>query len=174
VAGWLEWELEMETESSLLIGRRAVTIGLLLTAYRATAASPPCAPLQVLFVCPAGTVKSAIAREVLKKRASERNIFVQVQSRGIHTEDHVSSALAERLRAEAINTRSEIARDMQPGDVARADIIIAFDDAAKAPGLERSEAWDIPSWNEDYAVAKAALAPKVDALLDRIRSTPCP
>lgn len=163
----------MRTESGIPIGRRAVSIGLLLTANRAFAASLPCAPPQILFVCPAGTVKSAIAREFLKNRAAERAIVIQVQSRGIHIEDHVSAALAEKLEAEGINTRSEIARDLQPGDLARADVVIAFDDAAKAPGMERSEAWDIPSWNENYADAKAALVPKVDALLDRVKSAPC-
>lgn len=163
----------MKTESRILIGRRAVSIGLFLAANRAFAASLPCAPPQILFVCPAGTVKSAIAREFLRKRAAERNMVIRVESRGIHTEDHASAALAEKLKAEGINTRSEIARDMQPGDLARADVVIAFDYAAKAPGMERSEAWDIPSWNENYAGAKAALLPKVDALLDRIRSTPC-
>ena len=163
----------MQTQPSFLIGRRAVTFGLLLATSPAVAAPLPCPATRILFVCPAGTVKSAIAREFLRKRALERNIVVAVQSRAIHVEDHVSPALAAQLRADGIDPRSDIARDVYPDDVAKADMIIAFDDATKASGLERTEAWDIPSWNDQYAKAKAALAPKIDALLDRIESGRC-
>lgn len=156
-----------------MIDRRAAIVGLFLATDRATAALPPCPPPRVLFVCPAGTVKSAIARELLKRRAAERGIAVVVQSRGIHTEDHVSPALTERLRNDAINIRSEIQRDVQPDDVSRADMIIAFDAAAEAPGLERATAWAIPSWNDHYVEAKAAVLPKIDALLDQIRTATC-
>ena len=163
----------MKTQPSVLIDRRAVTFGLLLAASPAVGAPSPCPATRVLFVCPAGTVKSAIAREFLRKRAAERNVAVEVQSRAIHTEDHVSPALAVQLRADGIDPRSDIARDLQPDDVAKADLIVAFDDATNAPALVKAEAWDIPSWNDQYAKAKAALTPKIDALIDRIESERC-
>lgn len=163
----------MQAQPSALTDRRAVTFGMLLAASPAFAAPVPCPATRVLFVCPAGTVKSAIAREFLRKRAAERSIAVEVQSRAIHTEDHVSPALAAQLRADGIGPRSDIARDVHSDDVAKADLIVAFDDATKARGLERAEAWDIPSWNDQYANAKGALAPKIDALLDRIHARPC-
>jgi len=59
-----------------------------------------CAQAQVLFVCPAGTVKSAITRETLKARARAAGLQVQVRSRGVHPQDHVSRGLAANLRTD--------------------------------------------------------------------------
>ena len=151
--------------------RRALT-GLLLAAPTALRAQPaPCGPPPtVLFVCPAGTVKSAIARESLKARAARAGVPVRVQSRGLKVEDHVSPGLAANLTADGIDPTAEPARPLADGEVAAADIVIAFDDAAKAPALRGARAWDIPSWNEDYAGAKAALAGDVDRLVAELRA----
>lgn len=148
--------------------RRSVALGLLLMAGRARAQAP-CAPPVVLFVCPAGTVKSAIARETLRKRAATAGILVQAQSRGIHPEDHVSPGLAANLKADGIDPASEPARTFVDADAARADVVVAFDEAAKVPALSQARAWDIPSWNSDYPAAKAALTARIDDLLAELR-----
>ncbi len=84
------------------VTRRTTVLGLLLAQADAAAAQPrPCPPPRVLFVCPAGSVKSAIAREALKQAASRRGLAVDVQSRGVAPEDHVSPALAANLKAGA-------------------------------------------------------------------------
>ena len=153
----------------ILLNWRSVALGLLFVAGRA-GAQTPCAPPVVLFVCPAGTVKSAIARETLRKRAATAGILVQAQSRGIHPEDHVSPGLAASLKADGIDPASEAARTFVDADAARADIVIAFDEAAKVPALSRARAWDIPSWNSDYPAAKAALAARIDDLLAELRA----
>lgn len=157
-----------------LATRRSVAFGLLVLAGPAAAGPKPCPPPRVLFVCPAGTVKSAIAREELKRRAAARGLAVEVQSRGVDPEDHVSPALAAQLRADGLDPAAETLRGLTPADIARADVVIAFDEAAQAPGLGRARAWDIPSWNSQYAQAKAALAPKVEDLLDELARRQCP
>ena len=150
------------------LDRRSVALGLVLVAGRAEAKTP-CAPPVVLFVCPAGTVKSAIARETLRKRAAAAGVPVQAQSRGIHPEDHVSPGLAANLKADGIDPASEPARAFVDTDAATADVLIAFDEAAKVPALSQARVWDIPSWNSDYPAAKAALASRVDDLLAELR-----
>ena len=156
--------------SALRIDRRRILFGATLLATPGVALAKPCRPPSVLFVCPAGTVKSAIARETLKARAGALGVAVDVQSRGLHVEDHVSPALAAALRADGVNPAAEPARALQDTDVARADIVIAFDEAAQAPQMQRARVWDIPSWNSDYSGAKAALATHVDDLIAGLRS----
>lgn len=152
------------------IDRRRIVLSALLLAAPDAALARPCAPAQVLFVCPAGTVKSAIARETLKARAAAAGVAVRAQSRGLHIEDHVSPALAANLRADGVDPATEPARALQDADVARADIVIAFDEAAQAPLLRRARVWEVPSWNSDYAGAKAALATRIDALVAELRA----
>ena len=62
------------------------------------AASPP----TLLFVCQYGTVKSAVAREMTRRRAAELGLVVNVISRGITPQDHISPTLAQRLTADGI------------------------------------------------------------------------
>jgi hypothetical protein len=139
----------------------------------ATARAEPCPSPRVLFVCPAGTVKSAIARETLKHRAASLRLAVDVRSRGLQVEDHVSPALAANLRADGIDPAAEPARRLAPADIAWADLVIAFDEAAAAPGLGGARAWDTPSWNSDYAGAKLALSRHLDALVAELSSRGC-
>lgn len=149
------------------------TLGLLLTPALAHAQSAPCPPPSVLFVCPAGTVKSAIARETLKRRAAELGVTVSVSSRGVHVEDHVSPGLAANLKADSLDAALEPPQNLVSADVSAADIVIAFDEAAQVPALRGARAWDTPSWNSDYAGAKAALAAHIDRLLAELRAKPC-
>lgn len=157
------------------LGRRAVIAGASLAFMfgRATAA---CAPTRVLFVCPAGTVKSAIAREALKRRAAAEGVAVSVSSRGIHPEDHVSPVLAANLRKDGLDPASEPVRELTDQDVARADLVIAFDEAADAPALRSARAWKTPSWNSDYAAAKADLDNRLTGVLAELKvraAKPC-
>ena len=157
----------------LLIGRRALLSAVIAAAGSAKAAQP-CALPVVLFVCPAGTVKSAIARDSLRREAGKAGVAVSVISRGIHPEDHVSPGLRAKLVADGMNPGSEPALPINAGDIRRASITIVFDEAAAAPGLERARVWDIPSWNGDYSGAKTALATRVDDLVEELRAArPC-
>lgn len=153
--------------------RRNVLLGAAFLALPSVARAKPCPPARVLFVCPAGSVKSAIAREYLKAAAAKRGVPVLVQSRGVHPEDHVSSGLAANLASEGIDPGAEPLRRFTQEDVRRADIVIAFDEAAKEPGLTQARAWDIPSWNSQFAEARAALASRIDALLNELSARGC-
>jgi len=144
-----------------------------VAALPSAALAAPCPVPQVLLVCPAGTVKSAIAREVLKRRAAARGVPLVATSRGVTPEDHVSPALAAHLRADGIDPGAQPLRRFDPADAAAADVVIAFDEAAQVPALRSARVWTTPSWNSDYAAAKAALAPQVEALLDELAARGC-
>ncbi len=152
--------------------RRSLAAGLLWLAAPAVAKAACRAP-GVLFVCPAGTVKSPIAREHLRRAAAARGLTVEVRSRGVEPADHVSPALAANLKADGIDTVTEPVRKLEAADIARADIVIAFDEAALAPGMAHARLWDVPSWNSSYAEARAALTPRIDALVEELASRPC-
>ena len=150
--------------------RDLVLLGALVMAGPVLAACPP---PTVLFVCPAGTVKSAIARDLTRRRAAARGVAVHVASRGVTPEDHVSPALAARLRADGLDPAAEPARALTPADLVGTDIVVAFDEAAQAPGMSRAQVWDTPSWNSSYDRAMLAVTARVDALLDELAAAPC-
>lgn len=146
----------------LTLSRRFLILSL---AGVPSVAGAACAPTRVLFVCPAGTVKSAIAREMLRARIDSQRLNLAVTSRGLRPENHVSEALAARLRADRLDTGREPARPVTARDVADADIVIAFDEATASPLLGKARAWRTPSWNADYDAAKTDLALRLDALV---------
>lgn len=154
--------------SRLSLGRRAFVLGVAL-AMTALEAEAACRPIRVLFVCPAGSVKSAIAREALKRRAAAEGLTVRVSSRGVHPEDHVSPDLAANLRRVGLDPASEPLRALTPGDVADADLVVAFDEAADEPMLGQARAWRTPSWNGDFDAAKTDLDTRLDALSAELR-----
>jgi protein-tyrosine-phosphatase len=133
--------------------------------FAAAPAAAACRPQVVLFVCPAGTVKSAIARETLRRRAAATGLAVDVRSRGVAPEDHVSPELARRLRADGIDPAAEPVLAVTAADVARADVVVAFDAAAEAPVMKGSRAWATPSWNAEYDAAWADLDRRLDGLV---------
>lgn len=160
------------SEPTRFPSRRSLAAGLLWFAAPAVAKAACRAP-SVLFVCPVGTVKSPIAREHLRRAAVARGLAVEVRSRGVEPADHVSPALAAHLKEDGVDTVSEPVRKLAPADIARADIVIAFDEAVQAPGMAQARVWDVPSWNSNYAEAKAALAPKIEALVEELAGRPC-
>jgi hypothetical protein len=148
------------------ISRRAVALGLLATPATALARSPDCGPApQILFVCEAGTVNSAIARESFRARAADAGLDVRVTSRGLHPEDHLTPAVATRLRADGIDPALEPAKALAEADVTEANIVVAFNAAADDPLLRGARRWNVPSWGTDYATAKAAMDTQIGKLV---------
>lgn len=126
----------------------------------------------VLFVCQFGSVKSAAAREIFKRRAATRGVSVNVISRGITPEAHASTALKARLDAEDIDLDAQALTKLTPADLKAADIVVIFDPLPA--DLARADARDwtrTPSFNDDYDQARAYLDPRLDALLDDITAT---
>jgi protein-tyrosine-phosphatase len=154
-------------ESDFILNRRTVLAGMAFCGPLREQ-EPVSRPPHILFVCPAGTVKSAIAREIFRRRARDMGIRVEVRSRGVKPEDHVSPVLASRLKADGVDVAAQPLAALSAEDIAWADRIIAFDSAIQAPGMSRAEAWDIPSWNDTYDRARTAIAPYIDAPLKDI------
>ena len=67
----------------------------------------------------------------------------------------------------------EPARTFALADAAWADIVIAFDEAAAAPGLSEARAWRTPSWVTDYDRAKADLDQRLGELLNELAESSC-
>ena len=159
---------------SLLSNRRFVLTGLALLAAPTSAyAANPCWVPRVLFVCPMGSVKSAIAREKLRREAKARGLALEVHSRGVKPALDISPGLAAHLREEGIDPLADPLRQFTKADADRADITIAFDEAASAPGLEHARKWHSPSWNNDYANAKATMDQHIPALADELAKRTC-
>jgi Low molecular weight phosphotyrosine protein phosphatase len=123
----------------------------------------------ILFVCQAGTAKSAIAREIFKKRAKERGIDTKVFSRGLLIEDHISPELRQKLLADGIDTTAESARTLIPSDWAAADIMVIFNPLPTSINHADVRNWsDVPSVNGDYVNALALIVQRIDLLLTEI------
>jgi len=155
------------THVSPKLPRRAVLAALAVAAAPALARAA-CPPAQVLFVCPYGTVKSAIARETLKRRAADAGLAVRVRSRGLDIQDHVTAALARQLKADGVDPAAEPPRRLEPADLTPGQIVVVFDEAAQDPRLAGARSWDVPSWS-DYPAAKAALSDRIAALVAELR-----
>ena len=115
--------------TKMIVTRRAVVSALSLFAMGCSEEPDgPCvaAPAKVLFICQAGTVKSPVARELFRRRATERGVSVEVQSRGIAPEEHMTDRLLAAARADGINPRREPARALTPKDLRAADVVIYF------------------------------------------------
>ena len=147
---------------------------MLVASFAAVAASACTAagsakPPTILFVCQSGTAKSPIARELLRRRAAERGIRVTAFSRGLALEDHVSPALAARLKADGINTAADTPRQLSPADWRSADLVIVFNPLPAGAKPARLRDWtDLPSVNDAYPAARAMLDQRIDRLLDEI------
>ena len=154
------------------MNRRAMLAGLFAALLPSPGIASPCRPVRVLFVCEAGTVKSAIAREALRKRVALLRLPVLVQSRGLAPENHVTPLLAERLRADGIDTTADPVRALTADDLTHADIVVAFDDASRSPLLSKARAWRTPSWISSYEAARLDLSQRLDALVSELRNAP--
>ena len=154
------------------VDRRGLLAGTLLLAGFAISgclARPNATPQKILFVCQAGTVKSAIAREIFKRRAKERGIVVDVFSRGIVVEDHVSPQLRANLSADGIDTTAEPTTLLAPADWVAADILVNFNPLPASVNHKDVRDWtDVPSVNDNYANARAIMDKRIDALLTEI------
>ena len=123
----------------------------------------------ILFVCQAGTAKSAMARELLRRRAAERGISVVAVSRGLQIDDHVSPKLRQSLVAEGIDTRRDGFSVLTARDVRAADIVVTFTQLPAALRPRDLRDWAaVVSVNDSYLAARADLDRRIDALLDDV------
>ncbi len=126
---------------------------------------------RVLFICEAGTVKSAMAREVFRRRARERGLAVGAFSRGLHLSDHVSDGLRQRLAADGIATTADPAQTLATDDWRSALMVVAFNPLPAS--VERRDVidWtDVGSMNDDYDRSLADLNQRIERLLDMLEA----
>lgn len=151
-------------------GRRAVMAGIasLALAGGLASAAPAGAP-RVLFVCQYGSVKSPIARELLRRRARERGIAVDAFSRGITPEAHLPPAIAALLLAEGIDPARDGLHGLTPQDLEAADTVAFFNPLPAGLRAPRTEDWtSVPSVLDAYPAAIADMKQRVELFLDRI------
>lgn len=153
--------------------RRAAVLGLALAAAIPAPALAQRRP-RVLFVCRFATVKSATARELLRKLARERGVAVAVRSRGITPVDHLPPATRQRLIQDyGIDPAAEAPRALRQADLDWADTVILFDPLPAnlhKPGV--LDWTDQPSMLDRFDASMAYLAAHVAALLDRLARPP--
>ena len=131
------------------------------------------APVRVLFVCQYGTVKSALARELFRKRAAERHIPAIAFSRGITPAEHLSAAARTRMTADGIDPARDPLRGLAPADLRKADIVVIFNPLPAKLASRPIRDWEAtPSVNDDYPNARPELERRIDALLDEIAKLP--
>ena len=151
-------------------GRRLFLASAIVLVLPGTAFARTIVP-SVLFVCQAGTAKSAIARELLRRRARERGIAVTVFSRGLAIENHVSASLKKRLDADAIDTRRDGFRLLSASDLRNADIVVSFTPLPPSYRFSRAKDWSaVPSVNDAYVLARAEMDRRIEQLLDNVEA----
>ena len=126
------------------------------------------APL-VLFVCQYGTAKSAIARELFRRRVRQRHLAIAAFSRGLTIEDHLTPDLRQRLAADGVDPAVEPAQVLQVRDWQRASIVVAFNPLPLEIPCAKLRDWtDLPSITDDYDHTRAILDRRLEALIDEL------
>jgi hypothetical protein len=141
----------------------------LLVAAKAPASRTP----RVLFVCLHGTVKSPIARELMRGQAKALNLTVQARSRGIEPEEGASPEVAAALVRDGIDVRRDRLRALSRTDAAWADVVVFFDPLPfPVTGKDLRDWRDTPSVNQHYAEAMGLMRSRIAALLDELARRP--
>ena len=123
----------------------------------------------VLFICQYGSVKSAITRELFRRRALERGVQVTAISRGIELESHLAPQLRVTLAADGIDPASDGQHQLTRADLHRADMTIILDPLPKGWKARRVHDWtDIRSFNQFFETEKPRVLARIDQLLDEI------
>lgn len=155
--------------------RRTILAAMLLTQLAALpgiAHAKPRAP-RVLFICQFGSVKSAISRELFRRRAAERGIAVTAFSRGIHPESHLDPHLRERLAGQGIDPARDGQHQLSRRDLHRADYTVLLDRLPPALRGHNLRDWtDLGSFNQSYDTEEPRVKARIDQLLDEIAARP--
>ena len=147
-------------------------------AFLATLAAAMCAPAvgatapppRILLVCQFGSVKSAIARELLKRRAAERGARIVVTSRGITPEEHLPADLQSRLSSDGIDPRAQPLRKLDQKDLDEVDLVVFFDPIPSSFKMGPSRDWtQVPSILRQYPEARTDLERRIDALIAELK-----
>ena len=160
------------SETKSVLSRRAVLgAGIAMAACGApvTAQQKGKPPTRVLFICEFGTAKSAIARELFRRRVQERGVAATSFSRGLAVEDHMTPPLRERLTREGIDPTHDAPVKLPSGDLAKADIVVSFAKLPDPVDRVRLRDWtSLGSVVSDYDHSMPDLKARIDRLIDEI------
>ena len=151
--------------------RRAVLGTILLAPFAAlpVIAAARSRPPRVLFICQFGSVKSAISRELFRRRAAERGIAAIAISRGIQPETHLDPQLRDRLAGQGIDPARDGQHKLTRGDLRRADYTVLLDSLPPGWIGRNPRDWtDLGSFNQSYGTEEARVKAKIEQLLDEI------
>jgi arsenate reductase (thioredoxin) len=160
------------TFAMVMVARRQLLAGALLIGANLLAPAAVSAPpkkRRVLFICQFGTAKSAIARELMKRRAAERGVPLGIFSRGITPEPHLAPSTRDALLAEGIVLDAQEVQALSAEDLSAADIVVFFNPlpATWRKGDERD--WSaVPSVNDAYPLARIELDRRIDNLISEL------
>lgn len=157
----------MRSPNPVGLSRRTTLLSAaaMLVAAKAPGKRPP----RVLFVCLHGTVKSPIARELLRGQAKARGFALQVRSRGIEPEEGASPEVAAALVRDGIAVKPDPLRALTKAAAAWADVVVFFDPLPFAVTSKDLRDWrDTPSVNQHYAEALNAIRSRIEALLGEL------
>ena len=161
------------TSTRLRLASRILTVLAFTGLLSGSVANAEPVPTRVLFVCQYGTVKSALARELFRRRAGARGINAIAFSRGITPAEHLSAAARTSMAADSINPARDPLRKLASADLRKADIVVVFNPLPMKLATRPIRDWSAtPSVNDDYASARPELDRRIDALLDEIATMP--
>jgi arsenate reductase (thioredoxin) len=128
-------------------------------------------PAEVVFVCEHGSVKSLVAMELFNRKARARGLPYHAVARGIAPERAVPEAVRAGLRADGFETSDFVPQLLTSSDVDDAILVVSFDQdiTRVVTGKVRHLAWDnLPGVLADYPRGRAAIAARIDALVDEL------
>ena len=144
----------------------------LVAATLLTLAVPVDAQTQtVVFVCEHGAAKSVVAAAHFNKLASERGLPFRAVSRGTAPDPSVPPRIASGLASEKIS----LPTGFKPTSVGATDLtsasrVVTFDVTLPvATDASKLSRWDkMPAFGDGYAPASAAIAARVEALVNEL------
>jgi len=154
---------------ALLFGAQALAQGIAANSLRE--------PVQVVFVCEHGSVKSLVAMEYFNRSAQKRGLAYRAIARGTAPEPTVPSSVREGLRTAGFDVSHFVPRLFEASDVADALLVVSFDqDIAKiVGGKARHVAWDnLPGVLADYARGRDEIVRHIDELVDELARSAAP
>jgi arsenate reductase len=152
-----------------------MAFGLFATKLGAQSPAPKRQPADsqtIVFVCEHGTAKSVLAMVHFTRLAHERGLAVRAVSRGTAPDPALPAFMVAGLRTDGFDVGSFSPSRFGERDVLSATLIVSFDQpdvASVVRGRVPVVRWDqLPSVTANYPVARAAIARRVEALVDSL------
>lgn len=125
----------------------------------------------IVFVCEHGAAKSVVAAAHFNRLATERGLPLRAVSRGTAPDPSVSPSIVNGL----IGEKMPVPAGFEPtavaaGDVSRALKVVTFDVTLPvAMDASKLTRWDrMPAFSDGYGSASAAIAARVEALVNAL------